>query len=593
MARVAAGRPRSRDLGSLRALAPFLRPYRTRIVFATIALLCAALATLVLPMAVRSVIDHGFSQESAALIDSYFYALLGVAALMAAASAVRFYYVSWIGERVTADIRRAVYSHVLTLSPRFFEVTRTGEVLSRLTADTTLIQTVVGGSLSMAMRNIITIIGGTILLLLTSIQLTGLALLSVPAIVVPLIVFGRRVRGLSRAAQDRIADSSAYAGETLSAIHTVQAFAHEDRDRALFGNAVESAFASARSRVKARAGLTASVIFLVFGGIIAVLWVGARQVLAGDMTAGELSQFVLYAVMTASAVGAVAEVWGDVQAAAGAAGRLQELLNARPDIAAPLHPVPLPHPATGAIRFDDVTFRYPSRDDVSALDGFSMDVKPGETVALVGPSGAGKTTVFQLLLRFYDPQSGAVSIDGVDLAKADPQEVRRLIGLVPQETIIFSGTIAENIRYGRPEATDAEVEAAARAANAHDFIVKLPDSYATLLGERGTTLSGGQRQRIAIARAILKDPPILLLDEATSALDAESERAVQVALEALMKNRTTLVIAHRLATVQRADRIVVLDAGKAAAIGRHRELVAQGGLYAHLANLQFASVAAL
>ncbi len=591
--RAASSRPRSRDLSGLRALGPFLRPYRARVVFALIALVGAAVATLVLPLAVRSMIDHGFSAESASLIDNYFFALLGVAALMAVASAVRFYYVTWIGERVVADIRRAVYGHVLSLSPRFFEVTRTGEILSRLTADTTLIQTVVGSSLSMAMRNILTLIGGTILLLLTSLKLTGLALLVVPAILVPLIVFGRRVRGLSRAAQDRIADSSAYAGETLNAIHTVQSFAHESRDRALFGDAVESAFSSAKSRIRARATMTAMVIFLIFGGIVAVLWVGARLVLTGEMTPGELSQFVLYAVLTAASVGAVSEVWGDVQAAAGAAGRIKELLDARPDIAPPAQPVALPSPAQGAVAFQDVTFSYPSRDDVSALDGFSLEIKPGETVALVGPSGAGKTTVFQLLLRFYDPQAGRVTIDGVDLAKADPVEIRRLIGLVPQETVIFSGTIAENIRYGRPEASDAEVEAAARAAQAHDFIEKLPQGYATLLGERGTTLSGGQRQRIAIARAILKDPPILLLDEATSALDAESERAVQTALEALMKNRTTIIIAHRLATVQRADRIVVLDAGKAIAMGRHRELVAQGGLYAHLANLQFASVAAL
>jgi ATP-binding cassette subfamily B protein len=591
--RAAASRPRSRDLGSLRALMPFLRPYRFRIIFACIALVAAAAATLILPMAVRSMIDHGFSAESASLIDSYFYALLGVAALMAVASAVRFYYVTWIGERVVSDIRRAVYAHVLSLSPRFFEVTRTGEVLSRLTADTTLIQTVVGSSLSMAMRNILTLVGGSILLALTSLRLTGLALLVVPAVIVPLIVFGRRVRGLSRAAQDRIADSSAYAGETLNAIHTVQAFAHEGRDRAQFGEAIEAAFGSARSRVRARATMTALVIFLIFGGIVAVLWVGARLVLTGEMSPGELSQFVLYAVLTAAAVGAVSEVWGDIQAAAGAAGRIQELLDAKPDIVAPPVPVPLPKPARGAVQFQNVTFRYPSRRDVSALDDFSVDIAPGETVALVGPSGAGKTTVFQLLLRFYDPDAGRVLIDGVDLATADPHEVRRMIGLVPQDTVIFSGSIAENIRYGRPEASDAEVEAAATAAQAHDFITRLPQGYATLLGERGTTLSGGQRQRIAIARAILKDPPILLLDEATSALDAESERAVQVALEALMKNRTTLIIAHRLATVQRADRIVVLDAGKATAEGRHRDLVAQGGLYAHLANLQFDQVAAL
>lgn len=590
--RAAAARPRSRDLSGLRALAPFLSPYRGRIVIAAFALVMAAIATLVLPLAVRAVIDHGFSRDSANLIDSYFYALIGVAALMAAASAMRFYYVSWIGERVVADIRRKVYGHVLSLSPRFFETMRTGEVLSRLTADTTLIQTVVGSSLSMAMRNMLTLIGGTILLLLTSLHLTGLTLLLVPAIVVPLIVFGRRVRGLSRDAQDRIADSAAYAGETLGAVQTVQAFAHEDRDRSVFGGAVESAFASARRRAGARAAMTAMVIFLIFAGIVAVLWVGARQVLAGEMTPGELSQFVLYAVLTAASVGGISEVWGDVQAASGAAGRIGELLAARPDIAPPADPVALPTPARGAVGFEGVTFRYPSRDDVSALDGFSLDIRPGETVALVGPSGAGKTTVFQLLLRFYDPQAGRVTIDGVDLASADPVAIRRLVGLVPQETVIFSGTVADNIRYGRPEASDAEIETAARAAQAHGFIEALPQGYATLLGERGTTLSGGQRQRIAIARAILKDPPILLLDEATSALDAESERAVQTALETLMKDRTTLIIAHRLATVQRADRIVVLEAGRAIAMGRHRDLVAEGGLYARLANLQFASAAA-
>ncbi len=591
--RAADARPRSRDLTGLRILIPFMWPYRVRIVLATLALLGAAAATLVLPMAVRSVIDHGFSKENVGFIDDYFYALIGVAALMAVSSAVRFFYVTWIGERVIADIRRAVYGHVLSLSPRFFEVTRTGEVLSRLTADTTLIQTVIGSSLSVAMRNSLTLVFGAILLFVTSPQLTGLAMLLVPAVVAPLIIFGRRVRGLSRAAQDRIADSSAYAGETLNAVQTVQAFAHEARDRQIFGASVEAAFDSAKSRIRARALMTASVIFLVFGGVVGVLWFGARLVLTGEMTPGELSQFVLYAVLTAGSVGAVSEVWGDVQAAAGAAGRIKELLDARPDIAAPADPAPLPAPPAGAVAFENVTFQYPSRPGVSALDGFDLVIRPGETVALVGPSGAGKTTVFQLLLRFYDPQSGRVTIDGVDLAKTDPVAVRSMIGLVPQETVIFSGSIAENIRYGRPDATDAEVEAAARAAQAHDFVSALPGGYGTLLGERGTTLSGGQRQRIAIARAILKDPPILLLDEATSALDAESERAVQSALEKLMKTRTTIIIAHRLATVQRADRIIVLDAGKATAQGRHRELVAEGGLYAHLANLQFASVAAL
>ncbi|MCC6917948.1 MAG: ATP-binding cassette domain-containing protein [Alphaproteobacteria bacterium] len=593
VANEAAARPRSRQVGALRALLPFLKPYRLRVACAGLALLASTTATLVLPLAVRSMIDHGFSRDNAGFIDSYFGALLVVVAFLAAATALRFYFVTWLGERVVADIRAAVYSHILKLSPSFFETVRTGEVLSRLTADTTLIQTVVGSSLSVALRNILMIAGGVVMLVVTSAQLTGLALLLVPAIVIPLVVFGRRVRGLSRIAQDRLADATAYAGETLSAVHTVQSFVHEGRDRALFGRAVEDAFAAARARVQGRALMTVSVIFLVFAGIVGVLWVGARLVLADQMTAGELSQFVLYAVLAAGSFGALAEVWGDVQAAAGAAGRLQELLAARPEIVAPANPKPLPTPAPGAVSFEDVTFRYPSRPAVSALAGFSMQVKPGETVALVGPSGAGKTTVFQLLLRFYDPQAGRILIDGVNIAEAHPQEIRRRIGLVPQETVIFSGPLIENIRYGKPEASDAEVEAAARAAQAHDFIAALPNGYQTLLGERGTTLSGGQRQRIAIARAILKDPPILLLDEATSALDAESERAVQAALEGLMKNRTTLVIAHRLATVQRADRIIVLDAGQATASGRHRDLIAQGGLYAHLANLQFASVGAL
>jgi ATP-binding cassette subfamily B protein len=589
----AAGRPRSRQIGALRALLPFLKPYRTRVAYAALALLASTIATLVLPLAVRSMIDHGFSRASADFIDSYFAALLVVVAFLAAATALRFYFVTWLGERVVADIRGTVYSHILKLSPTFFESVRTGEVLSRLTADTTLIQTVVGSSLSVALRNMLMIAGGVAMLIITSPGLTGLALLLVPAVVVPLVVFGRRVRGLSRVAQDRLADATAYAGETLSAMPTVQAFVHEPRDRALFAKAIEDAFGAARARVKGRALMTVSVIFLVFAGIVGVLWVGARLVLSGEMTAGELGQFVLYAVLAAGSFGALAEVWGDVQAAAGAAGRLQELLAAEPDIVAPANPRPMPSPARGAVAFEDVTFRYPSRPAVSALAGFSMDIKPGETVALVGPSGAGKTTVFQLLLRFYDPQAGRILIDGVNLAEADPHDVRRMIGLVPQETVIFSGPLIDNIRYGRPEASDADVEAAARAAQAHDFITALPGGYSTLLGERGTTLSGGQRQRIAIARAILKDPPILLLDEATSALDAESERAVQAALEGLMKHRTTIVIAHRLATVQRADRIIVLDAGQATAQGRHRDLVAQGGLYAHLANLQFASVAAL
>jgi ATP-binding cassette subfamily B protein len=551
----------------------------------------AAFAMLILPTAVRSMIDHGFSKENANFIDSYFSALIALAALLATASAVRLYYVTWLGERVVSDLRRAVYGHVLSLSHAWFESMRTGEVLSRLTADTTLIQSVVGSSLSTAMRNAITLIGAFIMMLATSLKLSGLTLLIVPGILITIVIFGRKVRGLTRASQDRLADASAYAAETLAAVHTVQAFTHEDHDRAAFGTAVETSFGTAKRRIWARAGLTASVIFLVSAGIVGVLWVGARLVLAGTLSPGELSQFVLYAVLVAASTGTISEVWSDVQAAAGAMGRLSELLIARPDIPVPTHPAALPAPVTGAIAFNDVCFSYPSRPGVLALSGFSMDVKPGETVALVGPSGAGKTTVFQLLLRFYDPQSGRIAIDGVDLTAADPRAVRSVIGLVPQETVIFSGTVADNIRYSKPEATEAEVMEAARAAQAHDFITALPGGYASVLGERGTTLSGGQRQRIAIARAILKNPPILLLDEATSALDAESERAVQIALEGLMKNRTTLIIAHRLATVQRADRIVVLDGGKAVAMGRHRDLVAQGGLYAHLANLQFPGAA--
>ncbi len=589
----AAARPGSRDLGALHALTPFLKPYRGRVALAFAALLAAAFAMLALPLAVRSMIDHGFSRDSAALIDSYFFALLCVAAVLAGASAARFYYVSWLGERTVADIRRAVYDHLMALSPAYFETSRTGEVLSRLTADATLIQTVVGSSLSMALRNMVMLVGGVVMLLFTSLQLSALALLLVPAIVVPLIVFGRKVRGLSRASQDRIADASAYAGETLNAVQISQAFVHEDEDRGRFGAMVEASLDAARARIGARAGMTAAVIFLMFAGIVGVLWVGARLVLADDMSGGELGQFVLYAVMVAASVGGVSEVWGDIQAAAGAAGRIKELLAERPAIAAPADPKPMPSPPRGALAFEAVSFRYPSRPDASALCNFSIEVKPGETVALVGPSGAGKTTVFQLLMRFYDPQSGRVTIDGVDIAEADPREARSRLGLVPQESVIFSGTVADNIRYGRPGASDDEIEAAARAAHAHDFITALPGGYQARLGERGVTLSGGQRQRISIARAVLKDPPILLLDEATSALDAESERAVQVALEALMQNRTTLIIAHRLSTVQRADRIIVLDGGQATAEGRHRDLVAQGGLYAHLANLQFASVATM
>lgn len=587
--REAAGRPRSRDLGGLRHLLPFLKPYKRRIAAALAALLLAAAATLVMPVAIRSMIDHGFSKENAAFIDSYFLALIGVTTALGLFTAIRFYIVTWLGERVIADIRKAVFHHVLKLSPQFFEVTRTGEILSRLTADTTLIQTVVGSSLSMAMRNLVMAAGAAIMLAVTSPALAGLALALVPALVLPLVFFGRRVRTLSRTAQDRIAETSADAGEAISAMQTIQAFTHEGRSSSAFAGATERAFAAARARVAARARMTAGVIILVFAGIVSVLWVGARLVLSGDMSAGELSQFVIYAVLAAGSFGSLSEIWGDLQAAAGASGRINEILSAVPAVAAPAVPKALPHPAKGAINFDGVTFTYPSRPGVKALADFSLGVSPGETVALVGPSGAGKTTVFQLLLRFYDPQEGGIAIDGVSLAGLDPRDIRKAISLVPQETVIFSGTVAANIAFGRPEASRAEIERAAQEANAADFIRALPQGFDTMLGERGATLSGGQRQRIAIARALLKDAPILLLDEATSALDAAAEREVQTALERLMAGRTVLIIAHRLATVQRAGRIVVMDGGAVADQGRHKDLAAGSGLYARLAALQFAT----
>lgn len=580
-------RPASRDLGRLRQLAPFLRPYRWQIAGAVAALMVAAGTVLALGLGLRRLVDEGFASGNTALLDQAVLVLFGVVMLLAVSSYARFYLVSWIGERVVADLRQAVFARVIGLSPAFYEVTRTGEVLTRLTTDTSVLQLVVGTSASIALRNTLMLIGGLILLVVTSAKLTGLVLLVVPLVLVPILVFGRKVRALSRASQDRIADIGSYLEETLGGIRTVQAFGHEATDRDRFGTRVEAAFSTAVRRIRARAALTAVVIVLVFGAVSVILWIGGRDVLAGRISAGELSAFVFYAVVVAGAAGAISEVVGDLQRAAGAMERLMDLLRREPDIAAPENPVALPAPASGALRFDQVRFAYPSRSDRSALHDFSLDVRAGEKLAIVGPSGAGKTTVFQLLLRYYDPQAGLIALDGVDLRDADPREVRARLGLVPQEPTIFSADAWENIRYGRPEASDEEVRAAARAAAALDFLEQLPEGLDTFLGEKGVRLSGGQRQRVAIARAVLRDPAVLLLDEATSALDAENERAVQHALDRLMSGRTTLIIAHRLATVLKADRIVVMDAGAIVASGTHSELIEEGGLYARLAALQF------
>ncbi len=578
---------RRRDLGPLRRLLPFLLPYKVRIAGAMLALTVAAGTVLGMGQGMRVLVDQGFAAGDSTLLDRALLVLLGVIALMAASTYGRFYLVSWVGERVVADIRRAVYDHVLTLSPGFFETTKTGEILSRLTTDTTLLQVVVGSSASIALRNTLLFLGGTGMLLVTSPKLTGLVALVVPLVVAPIVLFGRRVRKLSRDSQDRIADIGSFVEETLAAIRTVQAFTHETLDRVLFGRRVEDAFDVAVDRVRVRALMTVIVIVLVFGAVGIILWIGGHDVLSGRLTPGQLSAFVIYAVVVAGSVGAISEVIGDLQRAAGATERLFGLLSIESAIRPPPVPVALPVPARGALSFDAVRFHYPSRPDWAALEGFTLDVRPGERVALVGPSGAGKSTVFQLLLRFYDPQAGAVRLDGVDVRAADPTEVRRRLGMVAQDPVIFSANAWENIRYGRPEATDAEVRAAADAAHALEFLDALPEGFDTFLGEKGVRLSGGQRQRLAIARAILRDPPVLLLDEATSALDAESERMVQDALDRLMRGRTTLIVAHRLATVLTADRIIVMDHGRVVETGSHAELVAQGGLYARLAALQF------
>ncbi len=583
----------SKSLRPLTALAPFLRPYRGRMTVAFLALLCSSAATLVLPFFARGLLDHGFSAREAGQVGQYFLAFIAAAAVLGVSAATRFYFVTWIGERVTADIRKAVFNNIMGLTPEFFEVTRTGEVLSRLTADTTLVQTVIGSSASLALRNIVTLSGGLVLMVITSAKLTAMILAAVLLIMLPLLAFGRWVRRLSRKSQDRIADTSAHAGESLNAVQTVQAFTREDAERDRFGIAVESSFAIAIQRTLARAFMTAVVIFAVFSSLAAVGWVGAQDILAGRMTGGILLQFILYGVLVAGGIGALSETWGDLQRAAGASERLTELLQVRPAIAAPEHPRNIAEPAHGAVSFRDVHFFYPSRPDQAALNGFSLEVRPGEAVALVGPSGAGKSTVFQLMLRFFAPQSGSIFFDGIDISELAPQDLRRHIAVVAQDSVIFSGSVADNIRYGRPEASDAEIRRAAQAAAASEFIERLPHGFETVVGERGVTLSGGQRQRVAIARAILRDAPLLLLDEATSALDAENERLVQQGLQNLMAGRTTIVIAHRLATVQRLSRIIVMDQGRVVGEGSHSELVARGGLYARLAALQFSGAMAL
>ncbi|MBZ9735889.1 ATP-binding cassette domain-containing protein [Mesorhizobium sp. CA18] len=578
---------RRRSVRPLRSLFPYVTRYRKLVMGAVISLIVAAVTTLALPMAVRRMIDHGFQAASSTFIAEYFAALVLMAALLAAASASRYYFVITLGERVVADIRRDVFSHVTTLSPAFFDRAHSGEIVSRLAADTTQVKSAVGATASVALRNLILGLGAVAMMVVTSPKLSGLVIAAIPVIVLPLVAFGRSVRRKSRQAQDTLAEATAYASEQIGAVRTLQAFTNEKLVTGRFADAVDAAFEAARASVFARSFLTFFAIFMIFSSVVAVLWFGSRDVLAGTLSPGTLGQFLLYSVFAAGALGALSEVWSELSQAAGAAERLTEILAETPAIRPPVDPLPLPATAKGAISFDDVSFSYPARPDRAAVHGLSFQVKPGETVAIVGPSGAGKSTVFSLILRFYDPETGRVVIDGVDVREADPAAIRQRTAIVPQDVTIFAASVRDNIGFGRQGASGAEIEAAAKAALADEFIARLDKGYDSQVGERGVTLSGGQRQRIAIARAILRDAPILLLDEATSALDAESETLVQRALERLMRGRTTIVIAHRLATVLKADRILVMDGGRIVEEGTHQSLVAKGGIYTRLAKLQF------
>jgi len=586
------GKKTSASLRPLLSLKPYLLRYKGMIAASLVALIVSAAATLAVPLAVRRMIDVGFSGIEPSLVDKYFATLLGVGLVLALASAARFYCVNWLGERVVADIRADIFKHLTGLSPAFYETVQSGEVMSRLTADTTQVKAAASTTISQALRNVVILIGAVVMMIITSPRLSLLVLIAIPLIVLPLFAYGRAVRSLSREAQDSLAHASAYASESLGQVRVLQAFTHERVASARFAGAVERAFAAAKARTKARAGLTALAIFLVFASVVGILWYGAQDVLAGTMTGGRLGQFVLYTVLAAAAMGELSEVWGEINQAAGAAERLGELLAVQSEIESPTRPVVMPMPPRGEIAFRDVTFHYPSRPAISALNGVSFRVRPGERVAIVGPSGAGKTTIFALLLRFYDPQKGTVAIDGVPVNEVNLQDLRARFAIVPQEPALFADTVAANIGYGVDEASRSDIEKAARAAFAHDFIAALPQGYDTMLGEGGVTLSAGQRQRVAIARAVLRNAPILLLDEATSALDSESETLVQRALDAIMQGRTTLVIAHRLATVTRADRILVLDGGRLVEEGTHQSLLGNGGIYARLAELQFATDAA-